>query len=202
MVLHGRDEARLRALHGEILKKEKADCPMVAGDLGTPAGVRAVQAALGAHGVGVLVNNAAVNPELASGVSATEIEDVRAVLDVNTAAPIALSYAARAHFKAAGGGTIVNVNTVAGLRGSSREVMYAVSKFGLRGFSESVKEDWLKEGIKIIDVFSGALGTGMSAHRADREQLIAPQELAEFLVGLCATKSFFVKELNVRRTAV
>src|SRR3989338_4795596 len=113
---------------------------------------------------------------------------------------VALWLNAFEYFRTKGGGTIININSMAGLVGSNHEPLYAASKFGLRGFSESVKGEWIKHGVRMIDVHSGAIGTGMSAKRADLKSLIDPKELAEFIVGLCQTDSFFVREFNVQRT--
>ena len=202
VVVQGRDEARLRAVQDGILKKGKGRCSMVIADLTTEDGQDAVRAALRREHVGIVVNNAAINPELQRGAAALDVGDRSAIIATNTTAAIALCYAAFEHFTAGNGGTIVNINSVAGLRGSSHEPLYAASKFGLRGFSESVKEKWLQRGVKMIDVYAGALAAGMSSARPDVKDLIDPQELAVLLVGLCATKSFFVKELNVRRTTI
>jgi short-subunit dehydrogenase len=202
VVLHGRDEKKLRAVRDEIFEKEKIECPVVVADLRETDGVAAVTAALRSYSVNTLINNAGVNPELDRGGTMGSTKDIAEVISTNASAAIALCCAAFEQFKTLGDGTIININSVAGLRGSAHEPLYAASKFGLRGFSESVKEDWLKEGVKMIDVYPGALTTGMSAKRADVDKLIDAQELAELLVGLCGTRSFFVKELNVRRTIV
>lgn len=200
IVLHGRDEKKLRAVENEILKKENIHCTMIAADLRNSNGLDAIKTALHTQNVDILINNAAVNPELGRDGTMSDMNDIDAIVSANTSSAIALCYAAFAHFTARGGGILININSVAGLRGSSHEAVYAASKFGLRGFSESVKEAWLKQGVRMIDVYSGAIATGMSSQRPDADDLIDPQELAEFLVGLCATKSFFARELNVQRT--
>jgi short-subunit dehydrogenase len=202
VVLHGRNEKDLLAVRDEILKSEQVPCTTVVADLQNPDELDAITKVLDAQHVDILINNAAVNPELGNATVISDMKDIDAIMSTNTSSAIALCYAALAHFKATHGGTLININSVAGLRGSSHEALYAASKFGLRGFSESVKEDWLKQGVRMIDVYSGAMATGMSAGRPDVHDLIDPQELAELLVGLCGTKSFFVKELNVRRAIV
>lgn len=202
VILHGRDKERLLAIKDNIFKITQVECSMVIADLKSLAGIDELKKTITNRTVDILINNAAINPELSDKNAVSDLEGIEDIITTNTSSAIALCYAAFEHFKAAGVGTIININSVAGLRGSSHEVLYAVSKFGLRGFSESVKEDWLKQGVRMIDVYSGALSVGMSANRADMKDLIDPRELAELLVGLCVTKSFFVKELNVRRTAI
>lgn len=200
VVLHGRDEEKLRAVEDKISTKEDARCATIVADLRNVEGLAAVLSALRTQNVDVLINNAGINPETHRRGTPSDMNDIDAIVSTNTSSAIALCFGAFAHFTSRGGGDIININSSSGLVGSSYEPVYAASKFGLRGFSESVKEAWLKQGVRMIDVYPGAIATGTSLWRPNFHDLIDPQELAEFLVGLCATKSFFVKELNVRRT--
>lgn len=200
VVLHGRDEKKLHTIQEAISGEESVRCTTIAADLQTADGLDAVRSVLGTRGVNVLINNAAINPELGGGSTTGDLKEIDAIVSTNTSSAIALCYGAFEHLTANGGGIIININSVAGLRGSSHEPVYAASKFGLRGFSESVKDAWLKQGVRMIDVYSGAMAAGMSSKRPDVNALMDPQELATFLVGLCKTDSFFVRELNVYKT--
>jgi short-subunit dehydrogenase len=100
-------------------------------------------------------------------------------------------------FKSKNKGIIININSVAGLIGSKDEDIYAASKWALRGFTESVKEAWRVEGVHIIDVYPGAMNTGMAADRPG--SLIDAKELATFIETLIHPKSFFVKDITIRR---
>ena len=97
------------------------------------------------------------------------------------------------------GGTIINVNSMAGLNIDVKDPLYSAAKHGLRGYSESVKFDAIKKGIKIIDLYPGAIATGMAEGREDFDKLIDPKELAEFVVTLCGTKSFVVSSIQFNR---
>jgi|GEM_PF-614134 short-subunit dehydrogenase len=200
VVLHGRDEAKLRAIKNQVLDKNRISCATVVGDLLDAKGLSAVLSAMRTQDIDILVNNAGIDPELTSGGVKGDIKDINAIFSTNATSAIALCYGAFEHFLTKGGGDIVNMNSVAGMRGSDHEPLYAASKFGLRGFSESVKEAWLKQGIRMTDIYSGAIATGMASHRPDVKDLIDPQELAEFIVGLCAPDSFFVREISVQKT--
>jgi len=98
------------------------------------------------------------------------------------------------------GGTIINVNSVAGIYPDTIEPLYAAAKHALRGYSESVKFECMHRGIRIIDVYPGAIGCGLSEGRVDFTKLIDPKELAEFIVTLCNTKSFVVSSIQFNRT--
>ena len=138
VVLHGRNEGRLRVVKRQIMREKKIECPVVVADLQTQEGVGIIKEALRDHGVDIVINNAAVNPELGAKGVVSDMKEIEKVLLINTSSAIALCYAAFEYFKTTSkNGTIANINSVAGLRGSSREAIYAVSKFGLRGFSQN-----------------------------------------------------------------
>ncbi|MCL4391837.1 SDR family oxidoreductase [Patescibacteria group bacterium] len=198
VVLHGRNKKRLQAVKNKISKKG-VRCVSVIADLQTKKGLNTVQSTLHKYNVDILVNNAGVNPELKKG-ALGNAKNIGEIISVNTSSAIALSREAFSYFAKRGGGIVININSSAGLRGSAHEAVYAASKFGLRGFSESVKEIWLKQGVRMIDIYSGALATGMSSGRRDKNELIDPRELAEFIASVCSTNSFFIREISIQRT--
>lgn len=200
VVIHGRDEKKLLAVADQISKKENVRCATIAADLLTAKGLDAVLAALHAQNVDVLVNNAGINPETHRRGTPSDIKDISDVLFTNTAAPIALCFGAFADFASRGGGAIINIISSAALIGSHHEPVYAASKSGLRGFSESVKAAWLKQGVRMTDIYPDALATGFASKRPNFSDLTDPRELADLVVGLCDTNSFFVRELAVQRT--
>jgi len=203
IVINGRNEDnRLITLNNELSLIKGVKCSTIAADIRDNNGLKMLKDILQECKVDILINNSGINPELSSGGITTKIEDINNILLTNTSAIIALCNSAFEHFITRGGGIIININSVAGLNGSSHEAVYAASKFGLRGFSESVKDVWLKKGVRIIDIYPGAIATGMSSNRLDMNSLINPQELANFLVQICMTNSFFVREASIQRTKI
>jgi rfaE bifunctional protein nucleotidyltransferase chain/domain len=199
LVLCGRDGARLDGVRDAMRARVTSRCELLPVDLTTAAGLGAFAEVLETHGVDTVVNNAAINPELVRRESASSLAEVGNVIAINTSAAIAVAQAGFKHFNIRGDGMIVNVNSVAGLRGSAHEPVYAASKFGLRGFSESVKDAWFARGVRMIDVYAGAIATGMSAGRSDIASLIDPEELAAFIVRICNTRSFVAREINIQK---
>ena len=202
LVLCGRGRRRLDRVQDAVRHATSRSCATLAIDLLTPAGRDAFAEALQRHRTDIVVNNAAINPELVRGENLTTFGDITDIIATNTSAAIAVCLAAFAHFDTRGRGVIINVNSMAGLRGSGHEPIYAASKFGLRGFSESVKDSWLARGVRMIDVYPGAIAAGMSAGRPDAADLIDPEELAAFLVHLCRTHTFYTREINIQKTPV
>ena len=160
-------------------------------DLQTQEGVGIINEALRDHGMDIVINNAAVNPELGAKGVVSDMKEIEKVLLINTSSAIALCYAAFEYFKTTSkNGTIANINSVAGFCGSSREAIYAVSKFGLRGFSESVKEDWLKQGVRMIIYTPERLVRGCRWVAPSVKDLIDPREFAEFLSDFARRRVF------------
>jgi len=200
LVLCGRDITRLSRLSEGLRAERAGDCEILSADLQTPDGLATFAEGLKTHDAGTVINNAAVNPELTKSGTRFDLPSVSEIISVNTSTSIAIAAAAFDHLASRGGGTIINMNSAAGLRGSSHEPIYAASKFGLRGFSESVKDAWYARGVRMIDVYAGAIATGMSSARADLADLIDPNELSTFIVNVCTTGSFVVRELNVQKS--
>jgi NAD(P)-dependent dehydrogenase (short-subunit alcohol dehydrogenase family) len=97
-------------------------------------------------------------------------------------------------------GIIVNINSSMGLMACTEMPEYAMAKWGLRGYSESVRFACYQKGIHIIDIYPGAINIGMAGHRADKNTLIDAQELSEFIVTLCDSKTFIVSSIHINRT--
>ncbi len=199
VVITGRNGERLDEVHKEIISKSGTSIKVVA-DVLTPEGQAAIKNIFSTQAVDVLVNCASIHLELVQGKPLVDIEAISKTLLTNTASTIALCTDAYEQMAVRGSGTIINVNSAAGLKGNYGEAVYTASKFGLRGYSEAVKDTWLKRGVKMIDVYSGAIATGMSVSRADVKVLMDPVELADFIVSLCATNTFYVRDVSVQRT--
>ena len=54
---------------------------------------------------------------------------------------------------------MVNVSSILGHRGIPHNSEYAASKFAVRGFSESIRAEWVKEGIDVLVVSPGTTET-------------------------------------------
>lgn len=127
VVLHGRDADQLKAL-ADTLETRTAIIPA---DLSNSQDVeRLASEALEAFGgLDILVNNAGISyPELAVDIT---VEHWDAVMAVNLRAPALLGSRIGKAMASAGGGKIVNIASVAGLRALPEHYGYSISKAGL-----------------------------------------------------------------------
>ena len=150
------------------------------------------------NAIQVLVNNAAIYEQ--KSILDMEVENIELMIRTNLTTPILLTKFALQHFKNIGGGLIVNINSLAGKNSSLNESIYSATKFGLKGFSNSIRFEVKPYNIKILDIYLGAMNTKMTIHRADQELLIDPAEVSKIILSMIdENKTFEVSEIEIRR---
>lgn len=107
--------------------------------------------------VSVLVN--AAGTDVPASVAELGLDGWDQVLDVNLRAPFLLSQAVWQDMVQLGGGTIVNVSSVAGRRGWADASAYCAAKFGLTGFTQALAAEGRPYGIRACVVYPGAMDT-------------------------------------------
>jgi NAD(P)-dependent dehydrogenase (short-subunit alcohol dehydrogenase family) len=109
--------------------------------------------------VDVLVNNAGIS----CITPAEELDAVtwRRVLDVNLTGPFLLSKAFGRQMLAQRAGAIVNIASVAGLRGVADRSAYNASKHGLIGLTRTLAAEWSGRGVRVNAVCPGWVKTPM-----------------------------------------
>jgi NAD(P)-dependent dehydrogenase (short-subunit alcohol dehydrogenase family) len=145
--------AAVRSFDTEVL-----DVP---GDVSSDAHVTALrERVLGQFGrIDVLVNNAGIS--LIAPAEETTAEQWRRVLEVNLTGPFLLARAFGAMMLEAGGGSIVNVASIAGLRGIADRAAYNASKHGLVGLTRTLAAEWGGRGVRVNAVCPSWVKTEM-----------------------------------------
>ncbi len=164
-----------------------------------PADLRDEQAASNAveeavHQLGGLdgvVNNAGLMRTAPIGDA--DVEDWRAMFDLNVIALLVVSQAALPHLRAAGRGDIVNISSLSGRRvPSAAASVYAASKFAVHAVSEGLRREALADGVRVTVLAPGFVRTdlfeGMHGEAADRLREraeavgLSPEEVAQEVV--------------------
>jgi len=99
------------------------------------------------------------------------LDDFDRVVGVNTKGPILGVKTVVPHMKAAGGGSIVNISSVDGLRGANGLTVYTASKWALRGVTKGLAYELGSHKIRVNSVHPGGVDTpmGNSAGRPKEE---------------------------------
>jgi NAD(P)-dependent dehydrogenase (short-subunit alcohol dehydrogenase family) len=109
--------------------------------------------------VDVLVNNAGIS--LIAPAEQTSTLDWRRVLEVNLTGAFLMCRQLGALMCAQRSGSIVNVASVAGLRGVSHRAAYCASKHGLVGLTSTLAAEWGGRGVRVNAVCPGWIKTEM-----------------------------------------
>ena len=89
-------------------------------------------------------------------------------ITVNLTAPAVLSRELLPHLRASRG-TIVFVNSSAGLTASAEWSAYAASKFGLRAFADSLRAEEVEHGVRVSTVYPSRTATPMQEKVHEQE---------------------------------
>ena len=157
VVLTGRSAGDLERVAAELAN----DPVVIPADL-APAGAgtdlaRAVLAATG--GVDVLVNNAGI-PMRRTPDALTEAE-LDLVYAVNVRSLLMLSIGLAPAMSERGGGSIVNVSSIASLRGPLGRVAYAATKGAVDALTRALAADWGPKGIRVNAINPGIITTAI-----------------------------------------
>ena len=148
-------DALARALGGDA-------CALaVAADVGDRAAAeRAVETTRGRFGrLDLVVNAAGVARHVLF--KDHDVADIEQLVRTNLLGTIYVTKAAIPALRAAGGGAIVNVSSVAGKLGQPDEAAYAATKFGVTGLSESIAYELAPLGIHVMTVYPALVRTEM-----------------------------------------
>lgn len=135
-------------------------CP---GDVSKPEGVkRMVETTLSFGGrLDILVNNAGMDQDPPQRVTEMDPEIWKRVIEVNLTAPFLLMKASIPHMIRGGGGSIINVSSLAGLRSIPAMPAYCASKGGLIKLSQQVALDYGSFKVRCNVVCPGGIRTEM-----------------------------------------
>jgi len=156
----------------------------------------AVDAAVTAFGkVNVLVNNAGIVQ--VAPLKSLDVDKWNRVLAVNLTGAMLGIKAVLGPMTEAGGGSIINVSSIEGMRGASWVHSYVASKWGLRGLTKSAALELASDNIRVNSLHPGFIRTPMTKHFPD--DVVGtplgrpgkPEEVATFVVFLASDESSF-----------
>lgn len=146
-------------------------------------------------------------------VEEVSMETWRRQMETNFFGLIAVTKAVLPFMRAQRSGLIINVSSVSGLTGFPGYAPYAASKFAVEGFSESLRQEMLSYGVRVVLVEPGSFRTPIwgkgiagihspegSPYRARLEEVLRysrrsaetapdPQEVADLIARITAKRA-------------
>lgn len=154
LYLTARSKDQLEEVASEI-KKKGGKASVIEADLSEPKKIKEITSAIDSKKIDLLVNNAGM--AVVKPFEELSLDDWQRTFSVNVTAPFLLLQQLLPRMTA--NSTVVNIISVASKTGFPQWSSYCMSKFALDGFARSVREELRPRGIRVINIYPGAVDT-------------------------------------------
>lgn len=163
VVISSRKQADLDALAEEIHKEYGTEVLPIAAHAGEITQLKELLAkTIEIFGkVDILVNNAATNPAYGPSLDCSG-DAFDKIMQVNVKSPFEFAKLVHPFMKQNGGGSIVNISSIAGSSPDPGLGMYSVSKAALNMLTKVLAKEWGEDGIRVNAVSPGLIKTKFS----------------------------------------
>ena len=157
---------------------------------------RILKAALSFEGgLQVLVNNAAIDQDPPAGVVDMDVAKWRRMFEVNLTGPFLMMKACIPQMIKGGGGSVVNVSSLAGLRCIPENPGFCATKGGLINLTQQVALDYGRNNVRCNVVCPGATKTDMFAENMEAFAKMVGTDVEEIFTR-------FMKDVPLPRVAL
>ncbi len=155
--------------------------------------------------IDVLINNAGVWHK-SDPLEDVSDETIIEVLQTNLVSQILLTKKFLPAMKDKTGAAIINIVSSAGQRGNAGRSAYAPSKFGMRGFTEVLRDENKKHAVRIAAVYQSGTNTGLFEKAGEsesdypRSEYTEPDDLADVIAYMLSTPDkLWIWEVSIGR---
>jgi len=186
VAITGKSDAHLSAARPLIEAEGPASVETLKADVRRYEDVERALAAVVARfgGLDIVINNAGVG--IFANVADMSPEQWSEVIDTNLTGVFHVCHAAIPHLRRRGGGTIINISSLAGKNSFTTAAAYCASKAGLNAFSEALMQEVRYDNIRVSYVMPGSVATefagGDETKGADWKT--APEDVADVVRDL------------------
>lgn len=199
VAISGRDEFALK----KLVKNLGKDTIPVACDVTQESEVENTYKVLNERFGGapdVLINSAGISPW--STFSETSISEFDNTISTNTTGMFLTTRTVLNDMYTRGSGTIVQILSVAALKGYRNGAAYVASKFAALGFTNALREEARMRGVSVISVFPGATETEIwdeVERKKNHNRMMQPSDIAEAIFSAVRMpKRALIEEITMR----
>lgn len=185
--LIARDKQKLEAAKAKL----NGQVNIYSADVGDPAAIEAVSQEI--DQVSVVINNAGV--WLEGQITDNSIEQIDRTIDTNLKGTIYVTRAFLPKLLKQNQAHLINISSTSGLKGRDNQAVYAASKFGVTGFTESLKNDLADTSVKVTGFYPGGMNTQLFAKTGtpkDNSDWMDPAKVAQIVFMITQTDQTMV----------
>ena len=187
----------------ELINIQNNDCKIIVSDISKNESIDDIYSQIEhKEKIELLINNAGIG--IFKNITDTSIKDWDNTLNTNLRGSFLMTKMVVDNLKSKKDGKIVFISSVAGLQPYKNSTAYVASKYGLRGFAASLREELREFNIKVITVFPGAVNTPIWDDKGMdevRESMIKIEDLTETIIhAINAPNNCVTEEITIRRT--
>jgi dehydrogenase/reductase SDR family member 4 len=173
VVINSRKQEELDVVAGEI-RADGGECIGIAANAGDIQGCKMlIEKVIEVYGgIDILVNNAASNPVFGP-INDAEEWAFDKIMNVNVKAPFALGKLVHPIMQQRGGGSVINISSVAGITPDHGLGLYSVSKAALNMLTKVTAKEWGKDGIRVNSICPGLIKTKFSEALWSNDKILA-----------------------------
>ncbi|WP_281225560.1 SDR family oxidoreductase [Flavobacterium aquiphilum] len=170
--------AAMRNPENEMELTKLKNCTLVKLDIANPIEIKtAIETVLKKHTINVVVNNAGYG--LVGPLESLSDQQITKQLNTNLLGTIRVSKEFMPHFQQKKNGLFINITSMFGLIGYPTCSVYAATKFGIDGFSESLAYEVSHLGIKVKTIAPGGIKTDFAGRSLDSSSHVAYKNLID-----------------------
>ena len=203
IILTSRTKDKLESTAKEI-KQIGSTCQVITADLSDKDSINELyNQTLKIGFIDTVVNNAGFGKF--DKIQDVSIDDWDTQISVNLRAPFLITKLFSQPMIKNKRGMFVYINSVAGKKAYPFSSAYVSSKFGLRGFAGSIREEFRDYGIKVVSVHPGAVDTGFW-DKLDvdfpRHEMMSSQNVAKTIShAITVPENIVLEEIDIQRIA-
>lgn len=154
--------------------------------------------------IDVLINNAAV--WLEGDLKEASADEIRNVIDTNLIGAILVTQVFTPYLKISTSASILNISSTAGIEPGKDWAVYSASKFGLRGFTDSLKLAMEGTGIKVMGFYPGGMNTelyenaGVQKYSKEESWMMKKEDIAEIVIFILSRPAdLIIDHIEIRK---
>ena len=201
IILISRSKDKLKSVK-KIIDKNGHECIIIESDISKESSVDKIFKKIKSfNNIDILINNAGLG--IFNKIENISNSDWDVQINTNLKGSFMMTRNIIPIMKKNKNGKIVFINSVAGLKPYPYSSAYVASKFGLRGFASSIREELRKDNIKVISVHPGAIDTPFwNEIEGDfpREKMLSSIDISKSIVNSILSQNNLVNEEIVIRS--